>query len=267
MTRSSGDTIYPRIQSRHNALLAAPTDGTIFARTGTVTQSIRLISRLSRTDSAVAFAISFPDELPCAGCRYKLILPAADSVLHCNISEFELERIKENKLAESAAYHETAHPVIAGVQKMRLDRRGLQGLRIDQRDRVSPISSLRKPKAKSTSDQKWSGSEPFDRRARDISLRKDSINSFMLLLGLRSTVGPLRDHELRLRRIERCQFHPSIRYSRRRARRQRRRTRLCPEVIHPAFFGFECNGRGVIVPARLKRRLLACAQPVLAGSN
>jgi hypothetical protein len=26
------------------------------------------------SDSAVAFAISFPDKLPCAGCRYKLIL-------------------------------------------------------------------------------------------------------------------------------------------------------------------------------------------------
>ena len=41
-------------------------------------------------DSAVAFSISFPDKLPCAGCQYKLILPTADSVLHCNISEFAL---------------------------------------------------------------------------------------------------------------------------------------------------------------------------------
>jgi hypothetical protein len=80
-----------------------------------------------------------------------LILPAADSVLHCNISEFELERIKETNFAESAAYHETAHSVIAGVQKMRLDRRGLQGLRIhEDRPTGSGISCFKfaKPEGK-----------------------------------------------------------------------------------------------------------------------
>src|ERR1017187_4608500 len=99
------------------------------------------------------------------------------------------------------------------------------------------------------------------------SVRKVLSGPKPLFLGLRSTVSPLRDHELRLRRIERCQFHTSIRYSRRRAFRQRRRTRLCPEVIPLALFGRECDGRGVIIPARLKRRLLACAKPVLARSN
>ena len=134
-----------------------------------------LATKSKPSDSAVAFAISFPDKLPCAGCRYKLILPTADSVLHCNISEFEYERIKENKLAESAAYHETAHSVIAAVQNCVLIAGGCGST---NGDRVFPISSLRSPKAKSTSDQKWSGREPFDQRRRDISLRKDSINAF-----------------------------------------------------------------------------------------
>jgi len=63
-------------------------------------------------------------QIDLAYCRFR---PALQ---HLNISEFEYERIKENKLAESAAYHETVHSVIAAVQKLRLDRRGL---RIDQR--------------------------------------------------------------------------------------------------------------------------------------
>lgn len=123
------------------------------------------------SDSAVAFAISFPDKLPCAGCRYKLTLPTDDSVLHCNISEFEYERIKENKLAESAAYHETAHWSLLPCRNCVLIAEGCGSI---NGDRVFPISSLRNPKAKSTSDQKWSGSKPFDQRRRDISLRKDS---------------------------------------------------------------------------------------------
>jgi hypothetical protein len=97
------------------------------------------------SDSAVAFSASFPSKLPCGGCQYKLILPTADSVLHCNISEFDYERTKENKLAESAAYHEAAHSVIAAVQKLRIDRRGL---RIDQRGSGISYFKFAKPEGR-----------------------------------------------------------------------------------------------------------------------
>ncbi len=114
------------------------------------------------SDSAVAFAISFPDKLPCAGCRYKLTLLTLDSVLHCNISEFEYERIKENKLAESAAYHETSHSVIAAVQKLRLDRRGL---RIDQRGSGISYFKFAKPEGKVNLGSEVEREQTFDQRS------------------------------------------------------------------------------------------------------
>ena len=42
-----------------------------------------------------------------------------------------------------------------------------------------------------------------------------AISAASLFLGLRSTVSPLRDHQLRLRRIDSCQFHLAIWYLRR----------------------------------------------------
>jgi len=74
--------------------------------------------------------VKLSDTLPCSGCQYELIPVSPVRVVHCDLTEMNFFKTKEDKYAESTAYHEAGHVVIAAVQRVPLSNRGL---RIDQK--------------------------------------------------------------------------------------------------------------------------------------
>jgi len=73
---------------------------------------------------------ALPRTLPCADCNYEMVQANLVEQFRCDFSEAEFSNYKEQKYAESAAYHEAGHVVIAAVEQSPLKN---NGIRIDQK--------------------------------------------------------------------------------------------------------------------------------------
>src|ERR1700693_6518667 len=63
---------------------------------------------------------ALPQTLPCAECNYEMVQADLVEQFRCDFSEAELSNYKEQKYAESAAYHEAGHVVSAAVEQIPL---------------------------------------------------------------------------------------------------------------------------------------------------
>lgn len=70
-----------------------------------------------------------PENLPCSGCKYKLIPASFIRLAHCNLCEADFYKSQEDRYVESAAYNEAGHIVVAAVQQMTLPARNPENLR------------------------------------------------------------------------------------------------------------------------------------------